>query len=349
MLVAGVQLPRLAYPEPEDTYSFWSQALERVAALPGVESVALGDALPPTRVTMINNFNLEDDPTPPGQTEPATPWVGVTPGYFTTLGIGLLEGRAFNDLDGVEGPPTVVVDQDWAARFFPNESAVGKRFVSGGCTSCPLTTVVGVVRNVKYVGLDDPGGGTVYWPMGLGPKRFMHFLVRTRPDPMSLVPSLRNAIRELDPALPLAPLTTIDESMSNSLQAPRYLTGLAAAFAIVALVLSVVGVYGVMSHHVQQHTKDIGIRMALGGAPSQVLGGVVWQGLRLAVIGVVIGVSAAFYLTRFMSSMLFGVGSTDFMTFTAVTAIMLGVAFIACVLPARRAAAVDPVSTLREE
>jgi hypothetical protein len=260
-----------------------------------------------------------------------------------------VEGRVFHDLDGIEGTPTVVVDQDWANRFFPNESAVGKRFVAGGCTTCPLTTVVGVVSNVKYMGLDDPGSGTVYWPMGNSTKRFMHLLVRTHPDPMSLVPSLRNAIRELDPALPLTPVTTIDESLHNSLQAPRYLTALAAAFAVVALLLSVIGIYGVMSHHVQQHTKDIGIRMALGGAPRRVLGGVVWQGLRLAVAGVLIGIAIAFYLTRFMASMLFGVGTTDVMTFTTVSAVMLGVAFIACLLPARRAAAVDPVSTLREE
>jgi len=349
ILAASVYLPEAAYPEIHNTDAFWDQALERLGALPGVESVVLGDALPPTTVTVINNFNLEDKPTPPGQSEPATPWVAVTSGYFDMLGISLVEGRLFNELDEVDGPPVVVVDHAWADRFFPNESAVGKRFVSGGCSTCPLTTVVGVVSDVKYVGLDDPGTGAVYWPMKRGSQRFMYFLTRTSGDPMSVLPTLRSTIRELDPSLPLSNVTTIDESVADSLQTPRYLTVLAGAFAVVALLLSVVGVYGVMSHHVQQHTKDIGIRIALGGEPRRVLGEVVWQGLQLAVVGVLIGMAGAVYLTRFMSNLLFGVGTTDVLTYTAVAAVMLSVALVACMLPARRASAVDPVRSLREE
>jgi predicted permease len=349
ILVASVYLPGAAYPEVDDTHAFWDQALERVGALPGVQSVVLGDALPPTYVTTINNFNLEDTPTPAGQTEPATPWVEVTTGYFNALGISLVEGRSFNELDEIDGPPVVVVDEAWADRFFPNESAVGKRFVSGGCSTCPMTTVVGVVSNVKYMGLDDPGTGTIYWPMKRGPKRFSFFLVKTSIDPMSVLPTLRSVFRELDPSLPLSNVTTIDESIADSLQAPRYLTVLAGAFAVVALLLSVVGIYGVMSHHVQQHTKDIGIRIALGGAPKRVLGEVVWQGLQLAVAGVLVGMAGAFYLTRFMSNLLFGAGTSDILTYTAVAVVMLSIALVACVLPARRAAAVDPVRSLRDE
>lgn len=349
ILVASVYLPEAAYPEIHDIHAFWDQALERVGALPGVESVELGDALPPTRVATINNFNLEDKPTPPGQTEPATPWIEVTSGYFDALGILLTEGRLFNELDEVNSPPVVVVDGAWADRFFPNESVVGKRFVSGGCSTCPMTTVVGVVSNVKYIGLDDPGTGTIYWPMKRGPKRFSFFLVKTSIDPMSVLPTLRSVIRELDPSLPLSNVTTIDESVADSLQAPRYLTVLAGAFAAVALLLSVVGIYGVMSHHVQQHTKDIGIRIALGGGPKRVLGEVVWQGLQLAVAGVLVGMAGAFYLTRFMSNLLFGVGTSNMLTYTAVAILMLSVALVACMLPARRAAAVDPVRSLRDE
>jgi putative ABC transport system permease protein len=349
ILVAGLSLPETAYPERDDVQAFWPQVVDRVEALPGVESVVLGDALPPTRVNMINNFNLEDKPTAPGQSEPATPWVAVTLGYFTALGIDVVEGRPFNELDHGDAPPVVVVDQAWANRFFPDESVVGKRFVSGGCTTCPLSTIVGVVSDVKYVGLDDPGTGTVYWPMSQGTKRFVFLLVKTHSDPMVVLPTLKNAVRELDSSLPLSNVTTIDESIANSLQAPRYLTALAAAFAVVALLLSVIGVYGVMSHHVQQHTKDIGIRIALGGGPSKVLGSVVWQGLRLALVGVALGTAGTFYLTRFMASMLFGVGTMDVITFCSVAAVMLGVALVACLLPAHRAASVDPVSTLREE
>ncbi len=349
ILVASVSLPEGAYPEREDTHTFWHQALERIEVLPGVRSVVLGDALPPTRVNMINNFNLEDNPTPTGQTEPATPWVAVTPGYFSALDIPALEGRLLSELDDGDAPPVVVVDQAWANRFFPNESAVGRRFVSGGCTTCPLTTVVGVVGDVKYLGLDDPGTGTVYWPMNAGTKWFMFFLVRTSTDPMSVLPTVRSAIRELDSSLPLSNVTTIDESMADSLQAPRYLMIIAGAFAVVALLLSVIGIYGVMSHHIQQHTKDIGIRIALGGGTRRVLGEVVWGGLRLAVVGVFIGMVGALYLTRFLSSLLFGVGTTDPLTYSSVAAVMLGIALVACVLPALRAARVDPVSSLRQE
>jgi len=349
ILLAGLSLPQRAYPERGDVHSFWAEAVEQIEALPGVASVALGDALPPTRVNMTNNFNLEDDPVPPGQSEPSTPWVAVTPGYFDALGISKVEGRLFDASDGADALPVVVVDQAWAHRFFPDDTAVGKRFVGGGCTACPLTTVVGVVADVKYMGLDDPGSGTVYWPMEQGTKRSMFLFIRTHSDPLAVLPLLRDTVRELDSSLPLSNETTIDESMMGSLQAPRYLTILAAAFAVVALLLSVIGVYGVMSHHVQQHTKDIGIRIALGGGPGRVLGGVVWQGLRLALVGVSIGVAGAFYLTRFMSSMLFGVGATDVLTFASVAAMMLSVALVACLLPARRAANVDPVRSLREE
>jgi ABC-type antimicrobial peptide transport system permease subunit len=185
--------------------------------------------------------------------------------------------------------------------------------------------------------------------MKAGTKRFMFFLMRTSTAPMSVLPTVRSAIRELDSSLPLSNVTTIDESMADSLQAPRYLTILAGAFALVALLLSIIGIYGVMSHHIQRHTKDIGIRIALGGGPRRVLSEVVWGGLRLAVVGVLIGMLGALYLTRFLSGLLFGVGTTDPLTYSSVAAVMLGIALVACVLPARRAAGVDPASTLREE
>jgi putative ABC transport system permease protein len=349
ILAAGVALPQLDYREPEETRAFWKQAVERIAGLPGVEAVVLGDALPPTSVNMINNFNLEDKPVAPGESEPATPWVAVSTGYFGALGIAVIEGRTFTDLDVGNAPPVAVVDRAWANRFFPGESAVGKRFVSGGCSTCPLTTVVGVVSDVKYMGLDDPGTGTVYWPMEQGTKRFMNFLMRTGPDPVSLLPAVRQVVRELDPSIPLLDATTIDESLVASLRMPRYMTMLAAAFALAALMLSVIGIYGVVSHHVQQHTRDIGIHIALGGAPNRVLQAVVWRGLRLVLVGVVIGLAGTLYLTRLMSSMLFDIGANDLLTFSSVAVAMLAVALTACLIPARRAASVDPVIALREE
>ncbi|MEE9293614.1 MAG: ABC transporter permease, partial [Phycisphaerae bacterium] len=338
-----------SYPENSDALAFWREALTRINALPGVQAVASADGRPTREINMTNNFDLEDKPTPPGQSQPTTPWVGVTPGYFETLRIPLLEGRVFDERDNADAPPVAVVDQAWARRFFPNDDAVGKRFYSGGCTTCPMFTVVGVVGDVKHTGLDAVNEGTVYWPLTLGTSRSRFILARTGADAMSALPSIRQIVRELDPALPLSRIATTDELISESMDTPRYLTILVAAFAAVALLLSIIGIYGVMSYFVQQHTRDIGIRIALGGGPSNVIRMVVRQGMQIVTFGMVVGIAGALLLTRYMSSVLFEVGATDPVTFALVSVVMLGVALLACFVPARRAAGVDPASTLRED
>jgi putative ABC transport system permease protein len=349
VLTVRVTLPRERYQDAGDVSAFWDRAIARVREHPGVVAVGYANSRPPSEVATLNNFDLEDDPTPPGGTQPVVPWVGVTPGYFEALGVPLVQGRTFGETDTEEAPPVVLVDETWATRFFPNRDAVGRRMRRGGQTTGPLTTVVGVVGDVKYMGLDAIDRGTVYDPMSAGTYRSRFFVARTSADPMTVLQYINSVIHELDPSLPPEDAATIDEVIGDSLQAPRYLTVLGGAFAAVALLLSVVGIYGLMSHHVQRHTKDIGIRIALGGGPKRVVGEVVWHGLRLAVIGVLIGMAGAFYLTRFMSNLLYGVGPTDVLTFACVAAVMLGVALAACMPPARRAAAVDPVRSLREE
>jgi putative ABC transport system permease protein len=349
ILSAGVFLPPERYREPGEINAFWTEAIARVQVLPGVQSATLGNARPPDQIPMTNNFNLEDKPTPPSETQPSVPWLGVLPGYFETLGISLLAGRPFDVGDRDGAAPVAIVDRAWAQRFFPNERVVGRRFQSGGCTTCPLVTIVGVVADVKYTGLDGFNRGTVYRPILDGGYRSMYFLVRTSADPMMVLPALRNVMGELDPTLPLSEIATIDERMRDSLEAPRYLASLVAGFATIALLLSIVGIYGVMSHFVQQHAKDIGIRIALGGGPRRVLGSIVGQGMRVVGFGTAVGVGLGLVVTRFMSSLLFGVGTADPLTFAAVATLMLGVALIACFVPARRAARVNPVETLREE
>ncbi len=349
VLTVGVTLPSERYQNTSEVNAFWDAALERVRDHPGVIGVGYANGRPPNQSSTLNNFDLEDKPTGPGGTQPVVPWVATTPGYFLALGVPLVEGRMFQPHDNGEAPPVVLVDETWAKRFFPNQDPVGRRFYSGGQTTGPMTTVVGVVGDVKYMGLDAVELGTVYEPMSSGTYRSRFFVARTSVDPMTILEHIDGVVRELDPGLPLENAATIDEAISDSLQAPRYLTFLAAAFAGVALLLSVVGVYGVMAHHVQQHTKDIGIRIALGGGPTRVIGEVVWSGLQLALVGVMIGMAGAFYLTRFMSNLLFGVGTGDMPTFLGVAALMLGVALVACTPPARRAASVDPVRSLRDE
>ncbi len=353
ILTAGISLPAANYSAPSDVAAFWSEATSRIRALPGVEAVAVASGRPPNQFRHTNDFVLEDKPTPPGASPPAVPFLSVTPDYFDALGIPVIQGRVFTDRDDFAGPDVAIVDETWARRFFPNESAVGRRFYEGGCTpaTCSPVTVVGVVGDVTYTGLENPGEGTVYQPMlrGIFLERSGYVFVRTPTDAMTVLPSVRNVVRELDPTLPLSSVATIDERLADSLDTPRYLTILVSAFAAVALALSIIGIYGVMSNFVQRHARDIGIRIALGGTPSNVLHMIVRQGMQLVVVGMIAGIAAALILTRFMSSLLFEVGATDVLTFASVAALMLGVALVACFVPALRAAGVDPVRTLREE
>jgi predicted permease len=358
ILTGSIVLPSAQYPQAGQAVAFWDELQRRVETLPGVSGVAFADGRPPNDVNNFNNFDLEDAPTPPGQSQPVTPWVAVTPEYFRLLGLQLLEGRLFTEHDRpTQNVEVVVVDRAWAKRFFPNESAVGKRFREGGCTRCPWTTVIGVVSEVKYAGLDKPDQGTVYSPMtgrGSPPvegviSRFRYLVLRTRTDAAAVLPAVRQAVRELDASLPFSNVATIDDLIARSLHSPRSLSLLVAALAIVALSLSIVGIYGVMAYYVQQHAKDISIRLALGGSPGEVLRLIVSQGLRVVSSGVGVGLLSALVLTRLMASLLFGVGATDAFTFVAVGVILFAVALAACFVPARRAVGMEPSVALRDE
>ena len=208
--------------------------------------------------------------------------------------------------------------------------------------------MVGVVTPVKYLGLDQPDPGTVYVPMAPD-QRFRYLVIRTAGDPASVLPAVRQVVQALDPTVPLSETATLDELAADALEVPRTLSWLVACFAAVALLLSVVGVYGVTAFFVQQHGKDIGIRIALGGEPTRVVGLVVGQGLRVVALGVGLGLGVAILLSRFLKSLLFGIEATDPRTFAAAAAVLLAVALVACLVPARRAAAIDPVAALREE
>lgn len=354
-LISGsISLPATQYPEPERVAGFWEELQRRVEVLPGVSGTAFADGRPPNDVGNFNNFDLEDSPTPPGQSQPVTPWVSVTPEYFRLLGLELLDGRLFDERDGRgEYLEEVVVDRAWARRFFPNENASGKRFREGGCTTCPWTTVIGVVSEVKYAGLAQPDQGTVYTPMpGRGspsPSRTRYLILRTHIDPASVLPSVRQVLRQLDSSLPLSNVATIDDLVARSLQRPRSLSALVGGFAGVALLLSIVGIYGVMAYYVQQHVKDIGIRLALGSSPGDVVRLVVGQGMAVVAAGVALGLFFALVLARMMSSLLFGVGAADPFTLAGVGIVLLSAALVACFVPARRASRLQPALVLRNE
>jgi putative ABC transport system permease protein len=347
VLTASIQLPQTQYAEPARIIAFYDELKRRVEVLPGVTGVAYADGRPPNDVGNFNNFDLEDFPTPPGQSQPVTPWVGVSPDYFRVLGLELLEGRLLDERDvGDDNILRVVVDRAWARRFFPNGSAVGKRFREGGCTDCEWTTVVGVVSEVKYAGLDQPDEGTVYTLLG---SRTRNILLRTGSDSANLVSALRRTVRELDPTLPVSSIATIDQLVARSLQTPRSLSVLVGSLAAVALALSMIGIYGVMSYYVQQHLKDISIRLALGGRPADVLRLILGRGMKVVTSGIVVGLASAFFLTRLMSSLLFGVGAADPVTFVAAGVFLSGVALLACFVPARRAMGLEPATVLRND
>jgi predicted permease len=348
LLTGAVRLPGALYQDEGAVISYWDELTRRLAQSPGVLGVAFADGLPPDGESNINNFDLEDLPTPAGGSQPSTPWVAVTPAYFRVLGLKLLEGRLLDERDArAQNLEAIVVDRAWARRFFPNEPAVGKRLKEGGCTTCPWTTVVGVVSEVKYTGLDQPDQGTVYWPMQGGLTRFV--VLKTDGNPRIAVSSVRQTVEGLDPAAPLTSIATIDDLLSDSLERPASLSMLVAGFALVALVLSVVGIYGVMAYFVQQNRREISIRLALGGSTVDVLRRVIRHGMTAVVAGIAIGVLIASATTRLLSTLLFGVTAGDASTFSTVGAFLVAVALVACLVPARRAAGLQPAATLREE
>jgi putative ABC transport system permease protein len=345
----SITLPAPQYGEAGRARAFWTEVQRRVEALPGVSAVAFADGRPPNDVGNFNNFDLEDLPARPGQSQPVTPWVAVTPEYFRLLGLSLLEGRLLEERDGIgDDILAVVVDRAWAKRFFPNQSAIGKRFRSGGCTTCPWTSVVGVVTEVKYAGLDKPDAGSVY--TALPPdERERYLFVRSAVDPATVMPAVRQILRELDPALPFSQVATMEELTADALQTPRSLAWLVGVLAAVALLLSVIGIYGVMAYYVQQHAKDISIRLALGANPGGVVKLVVGQGMAVVAGGVAVGAVAAFAATRLIAALLFRVSAADPRTFAAVAALLSFVGLVACLVPARRATALEPASVLRND
>jgi putative ABC transport system permease protein len=348
LITGAIRLPGALYRDESKVIAVWDELARRVARVAGVSRAAFADSLPPDGADNINNFDLEDSPTAPGGSQPSTPWVAVTPPYFRVLGLELLEGRLLEDRDArSENLEAVVVDRAWARRFFPGRSAIGKRFKEGGCSTCPWTTVVGVVSDVRYSGLSGPHHGTVYWPLAGGLTRFL--VVRTEGEPRALIPSVREVVHAMEPDAPLTSVATIDDLVAQSLETPGSLTWLVAAFAIVALMLSAIGIYGVMAYFVQQNRKNISIRLALGGSVANVRAHVIRHGMTAVVSGVAVGMGLALATTHLLASLLFGVTAADIPTYLWVGLLLLTVSLFTCLVPAYRATRVQPAAVLRDE
>jgi putative ABC transport system permease protein len=271
----------------------------------------------------------------------------VSPDYFRAMGVGLVEGRLFNEHDRKGEPETVIVNEALAERFWPNENPIGKRIGRG--KGGPWRMVVGVIRDAKQFSTEKEPPISVYYPFEQILARSMYLVVRTTTDPAQMATTITKEIQAYDPEMPVFDLSTMDERLYDSLSRRRFSMLLLGVFAVMASILAAIGIYGVIAYSVNQRTHEIGIRLALGAEPAQILRLVVRQALILVSIGIAIGLAGAFALTRIMASLLYGVSATDGFTFI-ITALLLGaVALIASYVPSRRAAKVDPCVALRCE
>ncbi|HWO01077.1 MAG TPA: ABC transporter permease [Blastocatellia bacterium] len=365
ILTMRLSLPRTKYKEDPQQAALYRSLLERVRALPGVASASVISELPLSGSYSSGSTAVERPDVDEGLRKfKGIPYIEadrrtVSADYFSTMEIALKEGRLFTEADTETAPPVAVVDEMFERRFWPNGSAVGKRFVAqfDNANNIKWGEIVGVVAHVSHYGIDQvkeyglgqEGREQVYYPYLQNPNRYMYLAVKTRMDPLSLSTAVRGEVLALDPDQPVYDVKSMEQLASSALGERRLNMLLLVGFAVIALVLAAVGIYGVMSYSVVQRTHELGIRMALGARTSNVLSLVVRQGMTLALIGVAAGLAGAFTLTRLMTSLLYGVSTTDPLTFAAFSVILTGVALIACLVPARRATTVDPMIALRCE
>ncbi len=361
-------LPQRKYATGEQWIAFFQGLREKLRALPGVEEVAFASQFPLGKNRSQNNFFIEGQPAPPLN---ETLWMEVTtasPNYFRALGIRLLRGRYFTEQDNQEhlrgrdlsrlsewmrrnaALNAIIVDEEFARRHWPNVDPIGKRVRLYHPFMGPALTVVGVVARVKLARLNEQGGFVqAYLPWLQSPRDGAVVVIKTRLEPEILIAAARRQALALDPEQPIYHVRTLTEQRDISLAPERLNLTLLSGFAAVALLLAAIGLYGVISYSVTQRTQEIGLRMAVGARSRDVLKLVIGQGMTLAVIGAVIGLLASLALTRLMTSLLFGVSATDPATFAIIALLLLGVALVACYMPARRATKVDPIIALRYE
>ncbi|HLL14390.1 MAG TPA: ABC transporter permease [Pyrinomonadaceae bacterium] len=354
VLTLRVPLPEARYKESGQVANFWDELLRRVRALPGVESAGLTRGLP-------MNGGIESGVMVEGQetTNPKDAVVAVNlfaePGYFKTMNVQLLKGRFLSEQDTIDAPLAAIVDELFVARFFPNTDPIGKRLRIGG-DRAPLRNIVGVFKHMKHYGPDEEGRAEIYTPYKQIPaenfaaaNRSLWLAVKTKGDPTSLAPAIRNEVSQIDKDQPISNVGTMEQIVAATVAPQKFATWLLAVFAASAMLLAAIGIYGVMAYSVTQRTHEIGIRMALGAGRRDVLRMVVSQGMKLALVGVALGLVGAFALTRLLSSLLFGVSATDPLTYGVVSLLLASVALLACLIPARKATRVDPMIALRYE
>jgi putative ABC transport system permease protein len=351
VLTVGIKLPGLKYREPIEQATFYQQLLEKVAALPGVRAAAVDSNVPFSGFRAQENFAVTGQPEPRHGEEPTAEIHGVSPDYFKTMGIPMLQGRSFGPDDIIGKPLVTVIDEGLARKFFPDRDPIGQQ-LNFWEPDRPKThyTIVGVVPTVRHgeVGI-APVIPQLYYAEAQNSDLQVTLLVRTEGELFSLLPSVRDVVRSIDPQLPLFATRTMDEAVAASLGRQRLAATLIGGFSLLALFLAALGLYGVLAYSVTQRTREIGIRMALGSPRGKIFGLIMRRGMILVWVGIVLGLGLALACGPLIQHFVYGVGTHDPTTIIGVAILLAAIAMLACWLPARRAVRVDPIVALRQE
>jgi putative ABC transport system permease protein len=351
ILTFNVSIPEVRY-SSEKQVRFYRDLTNRLRSLPGVQSASAALPLPLSGDRFSISFQIDGRPVAP-KDEPSADLFMTEPDYFRTMGIPLLKGRDFNENDDHSSTPVVIISDKFARQFFPGEDPIGKRFKPGISSweneKTTMREIIGVVADIRNRALNTDPKPVYYLPQSQVPFNELAMVVKTSNDPRALISSATREVQAMDSELPVFSVKTMDEYVSSSVAAPRFNTTLLAIFASVALVLTVIGLYGVMSYSVAQRTNEIGIRMALGAQTRDVLGLIVKDGVKIVGVGLMLGMGGALLLSRLLESLLFGVTTRDPVTFLLIAGLLSLVAMLACYIPALRATRVDPLDALRCE
>lgn len=351
VLTVRMALPESKYPEQEDQIAFYRELFERVEAVPGVSSGGAVFPMPLTGSGFSLQFFIEGRPRPPLNQEPGSNIRAAAPGYFETVEIPVREGRTFTFADGPEVENVVVLNESAARQWWPDSSPIGERITFNDLDAPEITwyRVIGVVGDVHHESLAAETEPEIYWSYLQNPLDIVVLVLRTAGDPESVVGPLRSELTRLDPELPLYDILSLRQIVDESVAQPRFNSLLLGLFAALAVILSAIGVYGLISYAVTQRLRELGVRLALGAERREILGLVFRQGMAPVVLGAAVGLLTAFGATRLLESLVYGVATTDLATYAAVILLLLAVAALACLLPAWRATRIDPMEVLREE
>jgi putative ABC transport system permease protein len=352
LFTARIGLPEAAYPKPENIISFFDRLMPRLRAIPGVESATAVWPLPLSGSNNVSSFDIEENPAPEGQ-QPDSPMHIVGSDYFKTMGIPVRQGRGFEPTDRFRSLPVVIVNEQFVQKFFPGKNVIGKHIKPSwgvGDEKALMRTIVGVVGNIKHRTLAGEYTPEVYLSSSQIPIEEMTIVARTSiSNPAAITSAVRKELGAVDRSIPLVRVRMYEEYLARALARPRFNAMLLTIFAGTALLLTAIGIYGVMAYSVSQRTNEIGIRIALGAGKNSIFRLVVGQAMTIVAISLVVGLLGAFAATRLLNSLLFGIGASDPLTFFAIMLLVSVVAFLAAWLPARRATRVDPIIALRAE